>query len=133
MMDTFVAVAAQRAVFRGRSRFKTWLFAVAQKLAFQALRKKRPVPLPLRENVPDTGDAPETALLKDERNRQLYLAMEQLKPEYREALHLLYFEKMSNEEIRGVTGKSAKQVYNLIERGRAALRGKLEGMGFDDG
>ena len=132
MMDTFVAVAALRSVFRGRSQFKTWLFAVAQKQAFQALRKRRFVPLPLRESVPDGSDPPETALLKDERNHQLYLAMERLKPEYREALYLLYFENMSNEEIQGVTGKSAKQVYNLINRGRAALREKLEGMGFDD-
>jgi len=78
------------------------------------------------------ADPPDVALLKEERNRLLYQALNEIKPEYREALYLMYFEELSNEEIQHVTGGSARQVYNLIGRGRAALREKLKGMGFDD-
>lgn len=132
MLDAFAEVASLRTVFRGESGFKTWLFAIAQKLAYQLLRKKRPAFLPLREDLSLEADPPDVALLKEERNRLLYQALNEIKPEYREALYLMYFEELSNEEIQRVTGKSAKQVYNLINRGRAALREKLKGMGFDD-
>ena len=67
--------------------------------AYQALRKKHPLLLTLRDSLPAGGDPPETALLQDERNRQLYRALEQLKPEYRQTLYLMYFENMSVEEI----------------------------------
>lgn len=132
MLDTFAEVASLRTAFRGESGFKTWLFAIAKKLAYQSLRKKRPAFLPLREDMPVEADPPDVALLKEERNRQLYRALNEIRPEYREALYLMYFEELSHEEICRVTGKSAKQVYNLISRGRAALREKLKGMGFDD-
>ena len=133
-LDTFAVVAAQKSVYRGESGFGTWLFAIAKKHAYQSLRKRkrRPLPLMLPGSIPAGDDPPETALLKDERNRQLYRALEQLKPEYRETLYLTYFENMSVEEIQKITGKSARQIYKLASRGRASLREKLEGMGFDD-
>lgn len=132
MLDTFAVVAAQKSVFRGESGFGTWLFAIAKRQAYQALRKKRPLLLPLRENLPADSDPPETALLEDERHRQLYRALGQLKPEYRQTLYLMYFEHMSVEEIGRITGKSARQIYKLASRGRASLREKLEGKGFND-
>lgn len=131
-LDAFAVVAALKSVFRGESSFGTWLFAIAKKQAYQALRKRRPLPLMLRDSTPAGDDPPETALLKDERNRQLYQALEQLKPDYRQTLYLMYFENMSVEEIQTITGKSARQIYKLASRGRASLREKLEGMGFDD-
>lgn len=131
-LDTFAVVAAQKNVYRGESGFGTWLFAIAKRQAYQALRKRRPLLMPLSGSVPADDDPPETALLKDERNRQLYRALEQLKPEYRQTLYLMYFENMSVEEIQTITGKSARQIYKLASRGRASLREKLEGMGFDD-
>ena len=131
-LDTFAVVAAQKSVYRGESGFGTWLFAIAKRQAYQALRKRRPLLMPLSGSVPADDDPPETALLKDERNRQLYRALEQLKPEYRQTLYLMYFENMSVEEIQTITGKSARQIYKLASRGRASLREKLEGMGFDD-
>ena len=131
-LDAFAVVAAQKSVFRGESGFGTSLFAIAQKQAYQALRKRRPLPLLLHDSLLAGDDPPEIALLKDERNRQLYRALERLKPEYRQTLYLMYFENMSVEEIRKITGRSARQIYKLASRGRASLREKLEGMGFDD-
>ena len=44
----------------------------------------------------------------------------------------MYFEEMSYEEIERVLGKNRKQIYNLAERGRKALKDELERMGFDN-
>ena len=47
-------------------------------------------------------------------------------------LTLIYFEGMSHEEAARVMGKTKRQTYHLAERGRAALRERLERMGWDD-
>ena len=39
---------------------------------------------------------------------------------------------MSHEEAARVMRKNRRQIYHLAERGRAALREKLERMGFSD-
>ena len=131
-LDAFAVVAAQRSVYRGESDSGTWLFAIAKRQAYQALLKKRPLSLMLHDDTPSGSDPPEPALLMDERNQQLYRALEQLKPEYRETLYLMYFENMSVEQIQRITGRSARQVYKLASRGRASLRDKRKGMGVDE-
>lgn len=47
-LDTFAAVASLKNVYRGESGFGTWLFAIAKRQAYQALRKRRPLLLPQR-------------------------------------------------------------------------------------
>ena len=90
--------------------------------------------LPRRVVMEDTEDeltaAPEMEILNKERNQQLFQAMRGLNEEYRQVLTLLYFEEMSMEETARVMGKSRKQIYNLSDRGKKALRGELERMGF---
>ena len=137
MMDAFAVAASGTASFSGRSSFKTWLFAIGRNKARSFLRKKRGVFISLKE-IPgaeaelQTGETPEDALLRDERHRHLYAAMETLPDEYRQVLHLLYFEEMSTEEVCAVMKKTKKQVYNLTERGRKALKDALEQAGYHD-
>jgi RNA polymerase sigma-70 factor (ECF subfamily) len=58
------------------------------------------------------------------------MALKQLNSDYRQILILLYFEQMSHEEAGKVMGKNRRQIYHLAERSRAALKEKLERMGF---
>lgn len=95
------------------------------------LRKNRLRIEPLDE-AQAAAELPDSRLLQEERNRKLYLAMNQLSPEYREVLYLHYFEQLSHAEICSVMGKNIRQVYHLMERGRAALKNRLEGMGIHD-
>lgn len=130
MLDAFAEVAAGPAVFSGRSSFKTWLFSVGKHLALKRLRRQRRE-LSLEElQETDRSPQPETALLREERDRQLYAALERIAPEYREVLLLQYMEDMAPAEVARVTGRRVKQVYNLIDRGKLALRSELERMGF---
>ncbi len=130
MLDAYAEAAAETS-YSGKSSFKTWLFSVGKKKALMRLRKKRLLFLPLEEPSDTAGAPPEMVLLREEGDRQLYQAMEQLKEEYRQILILLYFEDMSHEDAARVMGKSRKQIYNLAQRGRKALKEELERMGFD--
>jgi len=132
MLDAYAEAAAGTAAFSGKSSFKTWLFAIGKNKARMYLRKKR-FPLFRREDLPDPSPgSPETDILKKERDRQLYRALSELKEEYRQILILMCFEGMSHEEAGRVMGKTRRQTYHLAERGRQALREKLERMGFED-
>ncbi|MCR5418239.1 MAG: RNA polymerase sigma factor [Lachnospiraceae bacterium] len=137
MLDAFAEAAAGPTLFSRRSSFKTWLFSIGKNLARMSLRKAGRE-ASLREAVGDGASvedygAPDLFILRSERNRRLYEAMSHLKDEYREILILLYFEDMSREEAGRVMGRSRKQIYNLAERGKKALREQLEKMGLGYG
>ena len=128
MLDAFATAASRNSGWQGLSSFRTWLFGIGRHLAMRELRRRRS---PEQEELTGTEESPELELMRSERNRQLYAALEHLNPEYRQALYLLYFEDMSSDDAARVMGKSRKQVYNLTERGKKALRAELERMGFD--
>ena len=129
MLDAYAVAASKTAKFSGKSSFKTWLFAIGRNLALKKLRKKRFGFLPLDENIPVETGLPDTEILNRERNQRLYEAMGKINPEYRQALHL---EEMSTEEIGVVLKKSVRQVYNLVARGKSALKTELEKMGVSE-
>lgn len=130
MLDAY-AEAAAGSNYSGNSTFRTWLFSIGKKMALMRLRKQRFTSVVPFDQTDETAAPPELVILREERNHQLYEALSRLKEEYRQILVLLYFEDMSHEEVERVMGKNRKQIYNLTERGKAALREQLERMGFD--
>ena len=132
MLDAY-AEAAAGADYSGKSSFKTWLFSIGKNMAMMRLRSRRTITdIDELADVSElTADPPELDILKEERNQQLFDALRELKAEYRQVLILLYFEEMSHEEAGKVMGKTKRQTYHLAERGRSALRERLERMGFD--
>lgn len=134
LMDTFAKLAVDKPRFdpgKGGS-FRSWLYTIARNHALMHIRKRRFATVPIDDDMVSMADTPESALLKDDRNRKLYLAMSALRPKYRTALSLLYLDGLTREEIAQAMGLNLKQVYNLIERGKKALKDELEGMGIHD-
>ena len=131
MLDTFAVAASGTARFSGRSSFRTWLFAIGRKLAASRLRKRRGRAEPLSDFADEVSAGPEFSLMRAERDRRLYAAMQHLNDDYRQVLFLLYFEDMDHGEAARVMGRSVKQIYNLAFRGKQALREALERMGFE--
>ena len=130
MMDAFAVVASRERPFFAMSSFKTWLFSIGKKLAFQEIRKKRIQEEALDDKIREAL-TPELSMLREERKLLLYRALAQLSTDYRQALYLLYFEEMSHEEAGRVMKKTRRQMYNLVERGKKALKETLERMGYD--
>ena len=135
MMDTFAVLASRTAHYsiRKDAEFKTWLYAIARNQARAFLRRRREIPSEIWEDAEPMadlgsfGDSPEKAMLADERNSQLWKALQSLNPDYSQVLYLAYFENMSPSEIGRIMKKTEKQVYNLSARAKTALKGKLEG------
>ena len=72
----------------------------------------------------------EEVVQTQERDRILRQCMEQLNPDYREALYLVYFENMRHAEAAAVMRKSEKQVADLVYRGKHSLRKRLKQEGI---
>ena len=137
MMVTFAVLASGMARYKetDKALFKTWLFAVAKNQTLFYLRKRK-VRLVSSEkdflnNVEaDASFQPIAMLLKNERDSQLYRSMKSIDADYRQALYLQYFENMKPEQISRVIKKNIKQTYNLLARGKEALRVAYERMGL---
>ncbi|MBQ7345581.1 MAG: RNA polymerase sigma factor [Oscillospiraceae bacterium] len=108
-----------------------YLYKIARNKAIDHLRKRRRlVPLEDVENVLTSGDL-ETDHFRRARNETVYVCMQGLPEQYREILHLTYFEGFSPQEISQILHKSIKQIYNLHDRAKRTLKERLIKEGID--
>jgi len=131
--DTFAELIIRKNRYKNDYMFKTWLYRIARNNAIDHLRKQsrwQLRPIEDFENELADNETLENAVLKSEQNKQLHNAMRNMHNDYRDVLHLIYFEDMSYEEASTVMRKSIKQVKNLIYRAKQALKMTLEKEGF---
>ena len=141
MMDTFAVIASGTSAFSGRSSFRTWMFGIARNQAKMFFRKKKGFFFSLEAMLEKTHaedlfiepcmDTPDLEILRQEQKRELYQALYMLPASYRQVLYLIYYEGMDAFEAALGMGKTKKQIYNLTQRGRKALRETLERLGFE--
>ncbi len=127
--DIVLDVFTQLAVYKNRFRFghslKTYLYMMARSRALDHIRCRDRVKLTeLSADLPvaDGRPGPEEALIAEEEKKTLYRALSRLEENQRQVLHLVYFRDLSCEEAAKILKKSRKQIYNLLYRGKQALR-----------
>ncbi len=131
MIEVFAYLTVKKP--RIRENFKAYLYKAARNLALRFIAKNRRYRC---FGFEDLGQEPESKTLIEEvvqtqeRDRILRQCMEQLNPDYREALYLVYFENMRHAEAAAVMRKSEKQVADLVYRGKHSLRKRLKQEGI---
>ncbi len=131
--DTFLKLVLKKPRFSARSSFKTWLYSIGRNLALDHLRRKKHHTVPL-ESCPELLDEEaklERSYIRREDLRTVHQAMKGMKPEYRQVLWLIYFEKLSCRETAKILGKTPHNTETLVWRARNALKLKLIEEGFD--
>lgn len=132
MEETFVELIVKKPKYSGKSSFKTWLYAIGRNITYDYLKKKgKNYSLPIDElyDISDEENL-EKSYIQQEQNIALYRALENVNPDYSQALHLVYIEEMSVAEAAEIMHKSRKQMENLICRGKKAMKAQLEKEGF---
>ena len=100
-------------------------------MALRHKSKRKPLfSLDALTGEPDGRLLAEEVIRTEERNRILHFCMDEMNPDYREVLYLTYFEDMSYAQAAEVTGKTVKQITNMVYRGKESLR-RLLGTGGD--
>ena len=130
--DVFVALAVKKPRFSEDAAFKTWLFTIARNKALNCLRSpflRKRVPIEQAEITVEI-DCPEKELLRQERFRALYSAMERLPENQREMIYLVYFEDMKVARASKIIRKTSRQASNILSRARKNLKETLEKEGF---
>lgn len=131
MEDTFVKLVTDRPAFKGKSSFKTWLYAIARNKALDRLRRRRhDVPLSEVEGQIDDGRLLEDEYLRQDRKIAVHKALDALAPDQRQALYLSYIEGFDNREVAAIMKKSGRQIENLLYRAKASLKRELDREGF---
>jgi RNA polymerase sigma-70 factor, ECF subfamily len=128
LQTVYLKILEGKALYRGESSLKTWLFAVIRKTAIGEYRKKLVRNLLFiggldkRDHTRGTFDAPLLLLEKSEMQQQFRAALAKLPPRQREALHLVFYEDLSLSEAANVMGISIGSVRQHYQRGKKHLR-----------
>jgi RNA polymerase sigma-70 factor, ECF subfamily len=121
--ETFIKAYRHLHSFDGRSRFTTWLYAIAKNTAFTHLRRRKPSQ-PI-EDMAETLAAPPERIDSEQVNSVWSIART-LKPQLFEVLWLFYGEGFSLKEIADITSGNAVTVRVNLHRARAALAMKCK-------
>ena len=127
-MDTFTQLIVNKHRYNFKVKLKTYLFMIGRSRALDYIKHRNKIIFtPLYEISEAEAEAlsPENVVLFDERKRAVNKAMGQLPEDQRIVVHLVYFEGLSCDEAARVMKKNRKQVYNLLYRGKNALRAIL--------
>ena len=129
MLDVFAYLFTKKPRIRDGG-FKAYLYKAARNMALRHKSKRKPLfSLDALTGEPDGRLLVEEVIRTEERNRVLHFCMSEMNPDYREVLYLTYFEDMSYAQAAEVTGKTVKQITNMVYRGKESLRRLLERRG----
>ena len=126
--DVFVELLMHKRRYNFRTSLKTYIFTIGRNLAVSYVRKCSRKPECAYEFVENERDRTvlEDEFVREEEKRELHEALGRIPSDYSTALHLIYFEGMSYEQVGKVMKKNKKQVENIVYRAKKALRKELE-------
>lgn len=112
---------------------RAWLYLVARNLFFNYYRReKEKVPLGEVQQIQNTASQEVLeGILKEEKNRLLYQAMNELEERKREILLMQYFGGLSQKEIAAILKMTPENVRVLSHRAKRELRTYMEDHNYD--
>ena len=130
MQDVFVVAARKLEAFDGGAALRTWLYAIALRIARKYRDKLRKEPASLdgaRESEPELvlAATAEGAALQNERLALAHAILETLSDEQREVFVLARVEQMSAPEIADVVGIPLNTVYSRLRAARLAFEAEV--------
>jgi RNA polymerase sigma-70 factor (ECF subfamily) len=137
--EVFIRVHRSLAKFRGDSSLSTWIYAITSNLSRNAIRSRKNrakvqvlAPDEKAEGTPFWDRVADSRGMTASRNAEsgdlngaIQEALQDLPPDYREAVILRDMEDLDYQEIAGVLKTGVGTVKSRIARGRALLREKL--------
>ena len=128
LQATYVKVLSGAAKYGGKSSFRTWLFAVIRRTAFEQARRSRSREAELRrwsmEGAAATTEVEDT-VVHEERTARLVAALSKLPARQSEVLHLVFYQGLTIADAAEIMGVSLGTARTHYERGKRGLRARL--------
>ena len=134
LQTVYLKILQGKAIYRGESKLRTWLFAVIRKTASSERRKHMLRSLIRIDNTNATRSSePETELERSQMQQRFQQALARLPGRQRETLHLVFYQDLSLSEAAEVMNISIGSARRHYERGKQHLREALDREGIDYG
>ena len=135
--ETWMRVLERGAQYNGKSKFDTWLFAIARHLVIDHSRKKTATSLEAMQQErngeqrpfepPADDPTPFESLATTENGERISAALARLDQLHREVIVLRFHEELTLEEISSITGAPLSTIKSRLYRGLAALKPSFPG------
>ena len=121
--ETFIVVHRKLESFEGRSQLRTWLSAIAVRVASDYRNRAHRRREQATEELPDDAAAASQHddLVERERRALLDRLLNELKPEQREVIVLYEFAELSMQEVAEALGCPLQTAYSRLHAARRAL------------
>ena len=129
LSDVFLDVWRQAGRFQARSAVSTWLLAIARFKALSARRTRKDAELDetIEATVADPADDPEVMLAKKHRDQVVREALNELSPEHKEIIDLVYYHEKSVDECAQILGVPSGTVKTRMFYARKKLAEMVKG------
>jgi len=134
LQESYVKVISGRAVYSGRSTFRTWLFGIIRLTALEHARGRKSHDTRKARFAAEVAvDRPQAeadfgGVEADERSVRLRSALEELPARQKEVLHLVFYEDVTIREAADIMEVSIGSARVHYDRGKKRLRTLLETM-----
>lgn len=130
--DVFIKVYKTLASFEQRSKFSTWLYAIAYRTAIDQARKRNYLTNSIDDDdqylqlEDQEGALPSDGIQQEDLQTQLETAISRLKPIDATLITLFYLHENSVKEIAEITGLTESNIKTKLHRLREQLKEQLE-------
>jgi RNA polymerase sigma-70 factor (ECF subfamily) len=123
--DVFVVVHRRLREFDGRHSLRSWLYAIARRVAshYRRARRRAFACEQIEQDLPDRTPGPLELAQQRETLNEVEAALAELGPEKRRLLVLADIEQHSVPEIAEMTGTGLSTIYTRLRRARQTLQG----------
>lgn len=125
LQDVMLAAWRGAGGFRGESRVRTWLIAIARLKALTWLRRRKPAKAELHENLAADDTGPLLRVERRSEHDRVRAALRQLPHDQRETLELVFYHDMTGAEAARLLGVSPGTIKSRVHRAKNTLRGIL--------
>ena len=126
VQNTFIKVIRFCDKFQADNKFNYWLYSIARNIWIDAYNKKDVLKHAATEEAlydrHDVSNTPVQLIEKEEKNQQLYIALNRLSAQKKEAIVLSRFQGLKYKDIARLTNSTETSVKSRIRRGIEDLK-----------
>jgi RNA polymerase sigma-70 factor (ECF subfamily) len=126
--EAFIRAYTRLQTYNPNHKFSTWMLSITSNYCIDLIRKRRALLLSIDEPLPphpalmsDGQKGPEAQMVMSEQQEMVQSLLQELAPEYRQAIVLRYWHELSYEEIAEMMDTTVSAIKSRLFRARRQL------------